>query len=294
MSNNWNNLVNFLKDIISSNTNEEQYKNIMNLLENRKDKLTQFLSTSKIKRTKDPNAPKKWKTSYIFFCSEQRELLRNQNEKYKPTEITSKLADMWRKLSPSERVKYQELSNADKERYVEEKSNYSHTEESKNNEKNLIKRPTSSYMYFCMDVRPKFKKENPNLTAKELTSQLGKKWNNLSDEEKTPYIERQNKDKLRYSVEKSKLELSLPKVIPRQKVRKTAPVKKCKKQTSGFKNFCKEQTKTLKEDNPEWSTTEIKKELETMWDELNEEDRREYERENNKVIVEENDIDLDD
>jgi hypothetical protein len=294
MSNNWNNLVNFLKDIISSNTNEEQYKNIMNLLENRKDKLTQFLSTSKIKRTKDPNAPKKWKTSYIFFCSEQRELLRNQNEKYKPTEITSKLADMWRKLSPSERVKYQELSNADKERYVEEKSNYSHAEECKNNEKNLIKRPTSSYMYFCMDVRPKFKKENPNLTAKELTSQLGKKWNNLSDEEKTPYIERQNKDKLRYSVEKSKLELTLPKVIPRQKVRKTAPVKKSKKQTSGFKNFCKEQTKTLKEDNPEWSTTEIKKELETMWDELNEEDKREYERENNKVIVEENDIDLDD
>lgn len=291
----WNSLTNILNDIISSNTNEQEYKNIMKVLKDKKDEISPLLLSSKTKRIKDPNAPKKWKTSYIFFCSEQRELLRNQNQKYKTTEITSKLADMWKKLSPSERVKYEELSNKDKERYNEEKTTYSSPEEFKKKEKPLIKRPTTSYMYFCMDERVNIKNENPTMSAKEITSQLGKRWRILTEEQKKPYIERQNNDKLRYSTQKSELERNLPQPAPKQRVRKTAPVKTAKKQprtkqTKGFKNFCEEQRTSLKEDNPDWSSAKIKQELNVMWNDLNDEDKQEYE----DIIAEENDIDLDD
>lgn len=33
------------------------------------------------------------------------------------------------------------------------------------------------YIQFCMDERPEVKKENPTMSAKEITAKLGEKWN---------------------------------------------------------------------------------------------------------------------
>ena len=149
-------------------------------------------------------------------------------------------------------------------------------------------------MFFCQDEREKIKTELPDLNAKEVTSELGRRWKQLSDEKKATYIERQNKDRLRYSTEKT---LEKPVKKETQKVRKTAPVKKTKKQntkpkkTVGFQNFCNEEKVRIKSENPEWSSAEINTELTEMWNELNEEDRQQYEED---AIEEENDIDLDD
>jgi hypothetical protein len=289
----WNNLTTILNEIVASNSSEEQSKNFMKVLKEKKNEITPLLLSSKTKRKKDPNAPKKWKTSYIFFCAEQREILRKQETKYKTTEITSKLAEMWKQLSDNERVKYEELSTQDKERYIKELSAYSPSEEYKKKETGP-KRPTSSYMFFCKQQRDSIKKEFPNMNAKEITSELGKRWKNLSEQQKVPYIERQNKDKIRYQTEKQSV--VQPEKEKKQKVRKTAPVKTTKrkeinpKKTIGFKNFCNEEKTRLESENPDWSSRRVTTELIEMWNELNEEDKQQYE----DTIEEEHEIDLDD
>lgn len=294
----WTNLTNILNEIVSSNSNEEQSKHIMKLLKEKKNEITPLLSNSK--RKKDPEAPKKWKTSYIFFCTEQRKLLKNQDVKYKTTEITGKLAEIWKSLSDREKLKYDELSKQDKERYIKEMSVYSPSETYKK-ERTKPKRITSSYMFFCQKERDTIKNECPNMNAKEITSELGRRWKTLTDEQKAPYIEKQDKDKARYMNEKQSLNQSIqqPQEEKKQKVRKTAPTKtapaKTKRQpkstkTIGFKNFCNEEKDRLENENPNWSSRKITSELIEMWNELNDEDKQQYE----ETIEEEHEIDLDD
>jgi len=289
----WSNLTNILNEIVSSNSTEEQSKHIMKLLKEKKNEITPLLSNSKTKRKKDPEAPKKWKTSYIFFCAAQRELLKNQDVKFKATEITAKLAEMWKHLSDREKVKYEELSKQDKERYIKEMSTYSPSETYKKKERTGPKRPTSSYMFFCQHERDTIKNECPNMNAKEITSELGRRWKTLTDEQKVPYLEKQDKDKARYMNEKQSI--PQPEKEKKQKVRKTAPAKTTKRQTKpaktiGFKNFCNEEKVRLENENPDWSSRKITSELIEMWNELNDEDKQQYE----ETIEEEHEIDLDD
>ena len=289
----WTSLTNILNEIVSSNSNEEQSKNIMKLLKEKKEEITPLLSNLKTKRKKDPNAPKKWKTSYIFFCCDQRELLKKQDIKYRTTEITGKLAEMWKNLSDRDRVKYEELSNKDKERYVKEMSIYCPSETFKKKERTGPKRPTSSYMFFCQQERDNIKNNCINMNTKQITSELAKRWKSLSDEEKVPFVEKQLKDKIRYNNEKQSIQQ--PEKENKQKVRKTAPTKTTKRQTKpvktiGFKNFCNEEKSRLENENPDWSSRKISNELFEMWKELNDEDKQQYEQ----TIEEEHEIDLDD
>lgn len=68
---------------------------------------------------------------------------------------------------------------------------------------NAPKRPLSSYMLFCQEERENVKKENPDLKAKEILSELGKRWKGLDDDEKKKYQDRFEEDKKRYDQEKA-------------------------------------------------------------------------------------------
>ena len=61
------------------------------------------------------------------------------------------------------------------------------------------KRGLTNYFFFLAENREKFKKENPDLEAKNITKMLGSKWNKLSDSEKSPYDALAEKDRERYN-----------------------------------------------------------------------------------------------
>ena len=114
----------------------ESHKNIITSLCIEFDKIDQidnmvkkFLGEKiKIKTLKDPNRPKRGKTSYLFFCNEKRKALmdemRKNNDKINVSVIQKKLGGMWGKLSDNDKVPYVELSIKDKERYLEEMEVY--------------------------------------------------------------------------------------------------------------------------------------------------------------------------
>ena len=71
------------------------------------------------------------------------------------------------------------------------------------------KRPTSAYLYFCEEARPKIMKKmkgkkNKKVNLGDIAKQLGSMWKSLSENDKKPYVEKSLVDKERYLDEMEK------------------------------------------------------------------------------------------
>jgi hypothetical protein len=218
MSKSINKLTTMLSEVLSSTLEQNDIESVMEAWNERKSdvsKLFDGVSSGRVKRRKDPNAPKKWKTGYILFCVDQRDKLKAENGALSATEITSRLGALWKNLSEKEKAKYEVLSNKDKVRYENDMSSYNPPEPTVGEEKGRRsrvkgertgpKRPLSSYMYFCQDQREAIKTANPTMNGKEITSELGRVWKSLSDEAKIPHESKAATDKLRFETEKAQL-----------------------------------------------------------------------------------------
>ncbi|KAF2464705.1 uncharacterized protein BDR25DRAFT_241757 [Lindgomyces ingoldianus] len=76
------------------------------------------------KKKKDPNAPKRGLSAYMFFANEQREKVREDNPGIKFGEVGKMLGEKWKGLSDKQRAPYDAKAAADKKRYEEEKATY--------------------------------------------------------------------------------------------------------------------------------------------------------------------------
>ena len=91
--------------------------------EDRTTELTEkYLNKLKVKAKKDPDAPKKWRSSYILFCNEKRQSIDTKGKKMK--DVQRELAAAWKKLSEEDKQKYTELAEDDKKRYEKERRQY--------------------------------------------------------------------------------------------------------------------------------------------------------------------------
>lgn len=74
---------------------------------------------------KAPQAPKRFKSSYIyFFMAKQSEIKEDLGESATIESVSKRSAELWRNLSPENRVQWNELSAKDKARFVDEKERY--------------------------------------------------------------------------------------------------------------------------------------------------------------------------
>ena len=83
-----------------------------------------FLNKLKLKAKKDPDRPKKAKTSYIFFCDEMRKT--NKEKKMSVAEQSKKFGALWQNISSKDKNQYIVMAEKDKLRYEEEMQNYSY------------------------------------------------------------------------------------------------------------------------------------------------------------------------
>ena len=86
-------------------------------------------------------------------------------------------------------------------------------------------RAPTSYIYFCNANRDKLKDDFPHLKFVDVGRKLGEMWNNLSDEEKQPYI------KL-YNARKEEIERNGETVEVKVKAKKTKESGETKKKPS--------------------------------------------------------------
>ncbi|PIK46035.1 putative high mobility group protein 20A [Apostichopus japonicus] len=77
---------------------------------------------------RDANAPRAPITGYVRFLNERRDTVRSENPDMTFAEITRKLGKEWSQLSQSDKQKYLDEAERDKERYAKELDGYQQTE----------------------------------------------------------------------------------------------------------------------------------------------------------------------
>ncbi|KAG8716404.1 hypothetical protein FRC11_013387 [Ceratobasidium sp. 423] len=78
----------------------------------------------KEKKPKDPNAPKQPPPAYIVYQNEIRESMRVRFPTHSPTELVKEIAATWKTLPSSERQRYKDYANIEKDRWVAEFAAY--------------------------------------------------------------------------------------------------------------------------------------------------------------------------
>jgi hypothetical protein len=170
----------------------------------------------KKKKLKDENAPKKAKTSYMYFCDEMRSKLRDENPEMKMTEITKILGSTWKDLSDDEKGVYVKKASKDKKRFENEIVGYVRPSddelvEQKVNKKTSRKKedgaPKSAicaFFFFSKEKRSGLKQENPEMKPSDISKELGRMWNEEFKDVETRkrWIELADNDKKRYIEEK--------------------------------------------------------------------------------------------
>lgn len=170
-----------------------------------------FMKPKKNKKVKDPKAPKRALSAWIIFTTEQRPIFKENNPDKSNTELTTLMSQEWRIMTDSDKKKYEDLANVDKERYMKEKEEYESNSESENEIENESEKPKkkvkdseapkknqNSWLHFCKVTREK----HPNV--KHTIAALKVMWADLDD--KTEYEEMAKADKERYLKEKKEYE----------------------------------------------------------------------------------------
>lgn len=64
-----------------------------------------------------------------------------------------------------------------------------------------LKRPPNAYNLFFMEQQSKVKTENPSLSGNQVSQELGRRWKEMNDESRKPYIDRANDIRDRFKQE---------------------------------------------------------------------------------------------
>ncbi len=166
---------------------------------------------------KDPNEPKRALTSYMLFCKDTRAELKALNPDMKFAELSKLMGSEWKSLSLTEKHKYAMKAVVARTKYSDEMkeyirpSNQELVEEKQTRKRSIgtskgVKRPVSSYMFFSKDKSQEIKNANPQMTLKELHSELGRLWREVFNTEQVreKWIKLAEADRTRYYREKTK------------------------------------------------------------------------------------------
>ena len=151
------------------------------------------------------------------------------------------------------------------------------------------KRGKSGFLFYCDVKRPLIKKENPELTVKEIVSKLGTEWQLLkssSCDEISKYEEMSVKDRNRY---KQEMRSYIP-ILNRKTEDKKKSGKKSKRRSKRndddimYDNFVKTKKPRVKKSHPEFDSQEIVDYIKTKWEKLPEEKKLKYKNKTKKKI----------
>lgn len=130
----------------------------------------------------------------------------------------------------------------------------------KNSNKKNPNRPLTAYILFFKSIRNEVQQQNPQLSNIQIMKEVAKKWKNLSEQERKPFVDKYNIAYEKYWTEKKNLEANLP------------PKRPC----SSFLIFANEIRSSICKENPDLPATEIAKLIGKKWNALNNNEKNHY------------------
>lgn len=79
------------------------------------------------RKKKDPNAPKRSLSAYMFFANENRDIVKAENPDITFGQVGKVLGEKWKALTEEDKLPYEAKAKADKKRYESEKELYNAT-----------------------------------------------------------------------------------------------------------------------------------------------------------------------
>jgi hypothetical protein len=161
----------------------------------------------KTKKKKATGEPKKGKSAYIFFCADERPIVKEENPEMPAKEILAELGARWKKLSDEEKEKYNELAAEDKKRYEEDMKNYVPVEENEEPKENKKAAPKKKKQVKQPEPEPEPEPEKSNedivreildnfegdtVTKKAIKEELKKRGVEIGKDELNEIIEKLN------------------------------------------------------------------------------------------------------
>lgn len=226
----------------------------------------------KRKKKRDPAAPKKPLSAFMFFSKRNRAEMKEQNPQLSFGQLGQLMGQKWKELTDAEKKPYEALNEKDKIRYQNEMKDYTpppDEEGSRKRRKGGPKKTRSAYLFFQQEILPELKRSQPLLKFGDVAKEIGKRWKELPDDQKAPYIAKQDTDKQRYASELEEWTKNNPPSPPR--------AKPPKKPLSAFMYFSKQNRAQVKAKNPDASFGALGKIMGDQWKSLSEAEKKKYE-----------------
>ena len=148
------------------------------------------------RKHKDPNAPKRPRSAYLYYCEAERKTIMKKHPDYKVTDVSKELGPAWQKLSDKAKAKYEKLAAKDKERYEAEMAGYtppakrdaSPARKSKaKKDPNAPKKPKNAFLFFSESKRAEIRGAHPDYKITDVSRELGALWKAMSAAQRAPF-----------------------------------------------------------------------------------------------------------
>jgi len=156
--------------------------------------------------------PKGRMSAYAYFvqtCREEHKK-KHPSENVVFAEFSRKCADRWKTMSDKEKGRFHSMAEKDKKRYEGEMANWKPPKgetgrggkkKKRYKDPNAPKRALSAFFWFCNDERPRVKVVLPDSSVGDVAKELGRRWNDCTEDQKSKYEALAAKDKARYEKE---------------------------------------------------------------------------------------------
>ena len=209
---------------------------------------------------KDPNAPKRAKSAYIFFCAAMRPQVKDELGEEGKSLIMAELGKRWKELKEDndragELDKYTKMAADDKARYEEDKTTGQTSEPVKKAAQPKKDKATQE----------KASTDDEKVAPKKATETPKKEETN---EKVTPKKAKETPKKEETEEKASKKAKETPK--------KEETDEKASKKKSGYVYFCKHNREGIKTDNPGMSAQDVTRTLAGLWKDLTKEEQKDW------------------
>eukprot|EP00521_Asterionellopsis_glacialis_P015770 CAMPEP_0195299058 /NCGR_PEP_ID=MMETSP0707-20130614/24774_1 /TAXON_ID=33640 /ORGANISM="Asterionellopsis glacialis, Strain CCMP134" /LENGTH=501 /DNA_ID=CAMNT_0040361329 /DNA_START=283 /DNA_END=1788 /DNA_ORIENTATION=+ len=171
--------------------------------------MSEIKKKSKKKFKKAPQAPKRFKSSYMFFSTHKHQEIRKQiNDSQSPalktTAVAKMVSEAWKNLSEKDRQKWEDIAKKDKDRYRAEKERYTGPWKvpvtRKMKDPDAPRRPMSAFLAYSHSKRRQVKEMNPGAMSTEISRILATNWKNASEQERKPFVDHEYDLRMKYKV----------------------------------------------------------------------------------------------
>ncbi|CAN7937627.1 unnamed protein product [Ixodes hexagonus] len=139
-------------------------------------------------------APKRATTAYITFTQWYREEMKKSGRQIpRIGDFGKECAGKWNTMSDEDKQPFLGAAARDRERYKREMEVYKPARDV-----NKPKRPGTAFMLFMADFRKEMAGKEPEGGVAALAKLGGERWRGMTEEDKRPYVERQNEEKVKY------------------------------------------------------------------------------------------------